>query len=446
ESARRTLSLTDEDQRLQLTVVDTPESALELLREKPADVVFLDASDDRTKLLSVLDSMQQELPATAVIVTVVTGDHATAVDLLRHGTFDTLPDTCSPQLLVAKLRQAAAHAQMKSEFTALRQDAAMSSALDNLIGASDAMRKVKEAVGRVALTDIPVFLCGPSGSGKTLTARVMHYHSLRRHGAFVSIDCSAFDENGLHLILFGSNQPGEKKAAGRMPALIRAHSGTLFLKSIEYLPPSVQKGLLQFLKDYRVLPDAADGGGRVDVRTIIASAKPLSTLSGEAGLDPDLLQRLAAITVSIPSLKERLEDLPLLSDHILRRPKVESDRSPHRLSPEVLEMLSDYAWPGNVRELENVLKLGTILCNEETILPEHIRLTGHVEYAVGHTADEYEGTLKTSNRLLESNQRAVIRKALADNNWNFTQTAQALGIGRTTLWRKVRKYNLRQET
>jgi two-component system response regulator HydG len=442
----RSLSLDIGKGKYRIKVTDSVDATLEILAREPFDIVLIDSAANEASALEAIRRIRLSCLYTEVIVLTESSDDQMAVQALEAGAFDCISKPYSNEQLLLRLRRAAEHRRMRQELIALRQEVAMSCNFDNLVGISETMTQLKETIRRIAPTDIPVLITGAPGTGKRLLARVIHHHSNRRRGPFVRVDCSEVDGTRLETTLFGPvESTPHLQRAGLLAALERADGGTLFLDAVDHVPLSVQSRLLRFLQDFKVKPAGTEAERKVDLRTIAASEKDLSALAAEGRFREDLLYRLGAITVKIPALVERIEDTELLADHLLRRIAADSGKKQPTISQQALDKLSRHTWPGNVRELENTLRRAMVLCEGDHLDVGDFSLvvSGHRENADNRTSAS--SALTAADSLLEDNQRAVIKKALADNNWNFTQTAQALGIGRTTLWRKVKKYDLKRD-
>jgi two-component system response regulator AtoC len=446
-TAPRSLSLNIGKEKYRIKVAVSADAAEEMLVREPFDIVLIDSVANQTSALETIRRIRSSSLYTEVIVLTESSDDRMAVQALKAGAFDCISKPYSSEQLLLRLGWAAERRKMRQELTALRQEAAMSCSFDNLVGISEAMTQLKETIRRIAPTDIPVLITGFPGTGKGLLARVIHHHSNRRRGPFVRIDCSEVDGTRLETALFGSAESTPHlQRAGLSAALEKVDGGTLFLDAVDRMPLSVQSRLLRFLQDFKVKPAGSGAEKKVDLRPIAATEKDLSALAAKGRFREDLLYRLGAISLKIPALVERIEDIELLADYLLRRIAADSGKKQPTISRQALDKLSRHTWPGNVRELENTLKRALVLCEGDHLNAGDFSLvvSGHRENADNRTSPS--SVLTTADSLLEDNQRAVIKKALADNNWHFTQTAQALGIGRTTLWRKVKKYDLKRDT
>jgi two-component system response regulator HydG len=340
--------------------------------------------------------------------------------------------------LLNTVNRAIRYGHLKRELENLRSQVAMSFGFDNLIGISEPVMALRETIARVSPTDITIAITGPGGSGKRLIAKTIHHHSNRRFAALISVDCAALTAATIETELFG--------AGSVTSALKRADGGTLLINEINFMPQPVQLRLAEFLKDYRLpQPDGATGE-KIDLRLIVTGDDDLDSMVRKDALRTELLQHLNVYPIAVPALRERTEDIESLVDYFLRRISTQLSCGPLTITHQALQKLYAHSWPGNIRELENALQRAAGLCRNGQIDDADIRFVGFMEIGNQTAEPVRKMTLKGRQGLLADNQKTVIAKALEENDWNFTQTAQKLGIGRTTLWRKVKKYNLARET
>jgi len=224
-----------------------------------------------------------------------------------------------------------------------------------------------------------------------------------------------------------------------------ADSGTVFLDEVSNMPSSTQAKLLRFLQDSEVRPIGSTVSKKVDVRIVAATNRDLKIMVAEGSFREDLYYRLNVIPITLPALSERMEDVEMLTEYFLRKISSEMNGRPLQVTRKAVDKLLSHTWPGNVRELENTLKRGAALCAGNQIDADDIMFIGGDKTWPSEVTDPAKVSLTIKGGLLDTSQRTLILKALTDNQWNFTKTASELGIGRTTLWRKVKKYNLKQE-
>ena len=342
----------------------------------------------------------------------------------------------SPDQLVTIVTDILERHDLRRQVMDLRETVAMHYGFDDVVGVSSEIRQLIQGARRVAPTDITVLLQGPAGSGKELLARTIHHHSERCGRPFVVADCSALSE----LLLNATLWPDATNDGDSM--ILRAETGTLFLKNIDCLPQSMQSRLGQFVQNLRF--DDAPSSKRMDLRLMASCSEDLSSLVNIGRFDRGLCNGLKVVEFLLPSLAERSEDIELLLESFLRRLAFDRGEPVCDITPTAVEKMRQYGWPGNVRELENCLQRAVAVCREKTIDAINISFVGGSGSPEPVRSEDY---LQASghNGSLDDSQRDIIVRTLDDNNWNFTRTASELGIGRTTLWRKVKKYGLSRE-
>lgn len=415
------------------------QDAVAMLHEVSADMVIVGGADGQEAVARIRTSFPW-----LVVIAVVDSNIPASYETVTPSAHDYVSTRCSDQELSLRVKKALEHGRMRRELTSLRQQVAMSYGFDNIVGMSKTMVKLRETIRRVAPTDITILLTGPIGTGKELVAKVIHHHSPRRKGNFVTVDCASIPEPLFESELFGdSSAPGYHTGDG---LLMEANGGTIFFDDVDRVPPSIQPKLMNFLKNYTLRPAGDPDTMKVDVRVISATSKNLEALVAEGCFSRELYYQLSVVPLTIPGLAKRAEDIEALTEYFLRRLAFDMDRPQFEITRPALDMLMSHPWPGNVRELENTLKRATALCRNNCVDADDILFIR--SEADQDTEDEFVESPALARRtgLLDEGQRSIIFKALSQNNWNFTQTAQELGIGRTTLWRKVKKYNLKRET
>jgi DNA-binding NtrC family response regulator len=316
-----------------------------------------------------------------------------------------------------------------------------------LVAHTEAMRRVFAVIERVRETDVPVVVEGESGTGKELVARALHFSGARAKGPFVVVHCGAIPETLLESELFGHVRGAFTGAdRDRRGLLASAHGGTLLLDEVSEMPPRMQVELLRVLQDRRVRPVGGDKDELVDLRVVCASNRPLRELVSEGRFREDLYYRLAVVTVRIPPLRERVEDIPHLAAHFLGQLSEELRAPRKRLSREALARLLRAPWPGNVRQLRHVLESAVVLSEEEELSVEALHLP---EPAVGSVeappTAAPEGATGSPLAQHKSSERQRIIAALEQVNWNKVRAAEVLGMPRRTLYRRLREYGLLEE-
>ena len=310
----------------------------------------------------------------------------------------------------------------------------------DMIGKSPEMQKIFEMVNVVARTDATVLIEGATGTGKDLLAKVIHSSSQRSFHPFVKVNCAALPDNLLESEMFGYIKGAFTGADRNKPGRFNeADGGTIFLDEIGDLPLALQAKLLRVLEDKEFYPLGSRHTQKVDVRIVSATNRGLEQLVKKRLFREDLYYRLNVFRIELPELRNRRDDLPLLIPHILRHLSATLDNRRVGISNSAMKVLLNYHYPGNVRELENVLEHALVICSDDTIRPQHLPDYVHnLPPTIPSAANDFS----TSDYRKDDAERQKILHALQQNNGNRTQTAKALGIDRTTLWRKMKRYGI----
>jgi transcriptional regulator with PAS, ATPase and Fis domain len=296
------------------------------------------------------------------------------------------------------------------------------------------MKRVMELVETVAPSDATVLITGESGTGKEIVARAIHAASPRRFMPMVAIHCGALTETLLESELFGHERGAFTGAQFRKKGKFEvAEGGTVFLDEIGDISLKTQTDLLRVLQEKEIVRVGGNQPIRVDFRCIAATNKSLEAMVKEGTFRPDLYYRLNVFSIELPPLRNRREDIPLLVNHFLNKYATAMNRPPQRISAPALEVLLDYHWPGNVRELENAVERALLISREPEIQPSDFPFQFRPAGAA------------STGRTLEDVEKEHIQKILGETNWNLSRTARILDIDRTTLYNKLKRYNLRQQ-
>ncbi|MBN2798208.1 MAG: sigma 54-interacting transcriptional regulator [Deltaproteobacteria bacterium] len=320
-----------------------------------------------------------------------------------------------------------------SEVETLRRELNRTHSFQDLVGKSPPMQALFQLLPDVSRADVPVLIQGPSGTGKEMVAQAVHRLSERRDGPFVSVNCGALPDTLLESELFGYRKGAFTDARRDYPGrFVAASGGTLLLDEIGDTSAAFQVKLLRVLQEREVTPLGATHPVPVDVRIVAATNRDLRAMVSEGTFRQDLYYRLRVVELSTPGLAERPEDVPLLVDHLLLRIASRRGLTPLEITPEALEALLHYPFPGNIRELENILERAYVLCRTGTIKLEH--LPAEVTRAEKKSAPVQQDE--------ELGERESLQAALELHRWNRTLAAEALGISRSTLWRRMRAFDL----
>jgi len=417
------------------------DAGLERLRGERYDMVLLDLKMEGRTGLSVLQELR--VSGNDVPVLMLTG-YATvdsAVQALKLGADDYLNKPCDNQVLRQKIRTVLA-----------RREPVLGDGARRLVATTTKMREVLRAVSRVAPTESTVLLRGETGSGKEVIARALHEESPRRARSFVAVNCSALAEGLLESELFGHARGAFTGAVTDRKGLFEeANAGTLFLDEIGDVSPAMQAKLLRVLQEREVVRVGTSRPVSVDVRVIAATHQDLEVMVEEGRFRKDLYFRLKVFQIRVPPLRERPDDIPALVAAAIARwnERADASRRVAGISDEAMELLTAYDWPGNVRELMAAAEYACIVCEGGRILachlPEEIR-EGTPSFPVGEgrraAVDARPEAARRYQAPDQDAEREAIRSALEEANGNRTKAAAALGMGRTTLWQKLKEYGL----
>jgi len=410
--------------------------ALAALAEEPADLILTDLRMPGMDGMELLTSIKRRCPEAEVIV--VTGYAAveTAVAAMRLGAFTYVAKPVQVEEVLAQTAKALEKGAMRRELTALRRQVDPARGLSRLIGQSPTMTALRESITQVARLECNVLITGETGTGKELVARTIHELSPRASGRFMAVNCGAFSEELISNELFGHEREAFTGAGMRRKGLIEAASGgTLFLDEIGELPLSMQVKLLRVLQERTFLRVGGTEEASMDARVLSATNKDLKKEAEGGAFRQDLFYRLDVITLHVPPLSERREDIPFLARHFLAKHAGPAGRAVS-LSPEVLDRLIQYEYPGNIRELENIVQKALAVCDGDVIELRHL---------LADLRDERVRPTRGGRQhwpSLEEHEKDYIRDVLEEVEGNKSKAARVLGIDRVSLWRKIKRYTL----
>jgi DNA-binding NtrC family response regulator len=413
----------------------TGAAALEMLRSELFDAALIDIRMPGMTGLDLLREIKRH--DTSAEVVMMTGYPAisSAIEALREGAYDYL----SKPLVLEELRHLMARLLerrfLRGEVSGLRVRLGEELTLHELVGDSPPMRRLRDIIAKVAPTGCPVLIEGESGTGKELVAAAIHRLSPRARGPFIPVNCSAIPADLIESELFGHVRGAFTGAVSDSSGLFRgANDGSLFLDEIVELPTTLQAKLLRVLQDMEVRPVGATKSIPVDVRVVAATNRDLEQAMAQGALRQDLYYRLDVVRVSLPPLRERREDIPALVHHFIRRFNAKLRRTVRGISPEALAALVTHDFPGNVRELENIVERAFAMGVPDQITLADLPTLGRAPVVA--MADE--GSVPK----LEQVERELIFKALAVFNDDKAAAAEALGISRRTIYRRLREYGV----
>ncbi|HEY4760874.1 MAG TPA: sigma-54 dependent transcriptional regulator [Thermoguttaceae bacterium] len=419
--------------------VSTLAEALTAVDRKNYELILVDirlGNDDGFDLLSYC---RKNHPNMAVIMITGYGTVETAVEAIRQGAFDFLTKPLIDEELMMAIERAFNQKRVLEENKTLKAQLDMRYGLENIVGRDHRMIKVFDMIDAVADTRATVLITGESGTGKSLIARAIHRRSSRRDKPFVEVACGALPETLLESELFGHTAGAFTGATGdKMGNFMQADEGTIFLDEVATASPSMQVKLLRVVQDLELEQVGGTKTFKIDTRIILATNEDLSKAVAEGRFRQDLYYRINVINIELPSIRDRISDIPLLAEHFLTRICEDSGKKVHGFTDEAMQALQRYRWPGNARELQNIIERAVLLGKGNIIgaedLPSNVTAGGGVSV-------EPLGN-RSLKQALEAPERQIILDVLQSNNWNRQLTAETLGINRTTLYKKMKRLGL----
>jgi DNA-binding NtrC family response regulator len=435
-AARTTLAIFLRKRGHRVTQADGASAAAKALAEAAFDLVITDLRMPNGDGLEVLRTTKSHAPETAVILLTAYAGWESAKEAMRLGAYDYFEKGHEPEELLHRIDKALAEKGLRRENAHLRRQVRERYGVPGIIAHSPEMQRVLELALRVAPSDATILLQGESGTGKEIIAKAIHHASLRANHPFVAVNCGALPEALLESEIFGHVKGAFTGATAHKEGLFKEpHAGTFLLDEIGDMPPALQVKFLRVLQEGEVRRVGSTQSTTVDVRVLAATNRDLGQLMQQGKFREDLFYRLNVIAIALPPLRERREDIPVLAEHFLTRFGQKQART-LRLSVAAIETLVHYPWPGNVRELENVMERSAILTRRDRITPDD--LPPHI--AAGLPL----GSAPTLSRdlTLADMEKLHILQTLERVGWNHARAAKALNIGRTSLWRKLKEYQL----
>ncbi len=406
------------------------EAALELLERHAPDLVILDLQMPRRDGMETLREIRRRGSDVPVMILTAHGTIERAVEAVRLGAFDFVEKPPHAEKILLSARNALRQASLEEENRELR--ARVEGEFD-MIGGSEPMQRLYERIRRVAPTQARVLVTGENGTGKELVARAIHRHSPRAARPFVSVNCAAIPRELFESELFGHERGAFTGATTRRRGkFVRADGGTLFLDEVGEIPQELQPKILRALEAGAVEPVGSDREVEVDVRVVAATNQDLDAAVAGGRFREDLYYRLKVVTLDVPPLRERREDIPALVAHFVRSASERNNLRPRRITAAAVERLSRHPFPGNVRELRNLVERLVILARGDDID------VADVEDALPEAAAAPATDGRALRDVMEDVERRVVRAALERNGWRMAATARELGLERSHLYKKVR--------
>ena len=431
----------------QVDIEKNPEALPGLMNQEDYDVILLDMNF--TKDVSSgsegyywLEKILQIDPSAVVVLITAYGDVQMAVKAIKAGATDFVLKPWENEKLLATLFSSMRLRESRDQVETLKIknqeiNQAINEKYNNIIGQSAAMQRIFQTIDRVAQTDANVLILGENGTGKELIARAIHANSIRKAESFVGVDLGSITETLFESELFGHKKGSFTDAKEDRPGRFElANNGTLFLDEIGNLSMPLQAKLLTVLQNRKVSRVGSNKDMAVDLRLICATNMPLYDMVKENRFRQDLLYRINTIEIQIPSLRDRIEDIPLLANHFLKHYSAKYSKSVSKISDAAMTRMNKHPWPGNIRELQHSLERAIILSNSSVLQPEDFNFTS------ASNTKEVEQSLGLDQYNLDEVEKLLIRKVLKKYNGNITQAASELGLTRSSLYRRLEKHGL----
>jgi DNA-binding NtrC family response regulator len=418
------------------------EAAEKHLASNPVDLALVDLRLGNEDGFEVLHHCKKHYPQVSVLLMTGYATVDTGVEAVRAGAFDLLTKPLIDDEILVAFKRALSQQQVIEENEQLKTQLDERFGRASIIGNDRRMQKTFDMVDNIADTKATVLITGESGTGKSMIARAIHQRSSRRKAPFIEIACGALPENLLESELFGHVAGSFTGATGNKEGKFKqAEGGTIFLDEIGTASPSMQVKLLRILQELEFEQVGGSETFKIDTRIILATNEDLSKAVAEGRFRQDLYYRVNVINIELPSLRERVSDIPTLTQHFLLKVCEEEGKNVEGFDAAALQALTSYGWPGNVRELQNIVERAVLLGKGPMLgvqdLPTHLSNGSPVSTTISAA-----GKRQTLKEALEGPERQIILQCLRENNWNRNETADELGINRTTLYKKMKKLGL----
>ena len=421
---------------------DDGAAAVDQVKERSFALILMDVRMTRMSGIEALKLIKHYNPAIPVLIMTAYSSVDSAVEALKTGAYDYLTKPLDFDVLKQTMAEALKHSGLKTGRDAASSKPGPAERFESIIGRSRPMRELFDLMAMIAPSEATVLITGESGTGKELIAKAVHRISRRKDRPFVVVNCAALSETLLESELFGHEKGAftgaDKRREGRFKT---ADTGTVFLDEISEMSPAMQAKLLRVIQEREIQRVGGDEPLPVDVRILAASNRNLEKEVKNGAFREDLFYRLNVVTLFIPPLRERAEDISLLAQHFLERYAAGNAKTVKGFSPLAMDMLLKYPWPGNVRELENTIERAVILLPDEHITEKELPPT-ITEFAAGQHEQVLPPSAVPVNRPLEDVEKEVILATLDDCGGNKSETARRLGINRKTLHKKLKDYQI----
>lgn len=417
-----------------VTEINNSKEAMGIIENNFFDIII---SDLKMSGFSGIDILRKKPEESIFILVTAFASIESAVEAMQLGAYDYLMKPLKLEELLFKIDKAVENIRLKRDINLLRSQVEENFSYSNIIGKSKKMREVYDLIKRVSTVDVNVHVEGESGTGKELVSKAIHFNGSRKNGPFIAINCAAIPETLLESELFGHSKGAFTGASEIQKGVFEmANGGTLFLDEISEMPFNLQSKLLRVLENWEIKAVGSDRVKKVDVKLISASNQNLKELVFQKKFREDLYYRVATFNIVIPPLRERLEDIPLLTDYFLERLSKKFDRK-ITITPGALNVLMQFEWQGNVRELENTIERAIITSNNSNLKESSFKF-----YKQSSSAKSNLNGFASQSISLKEMEKEYIKKTLVDYNWNKVKASKVLGIDRKTLYNKISEYKL----
>ena len=421
----------------EVSEADDGQAAINMVQERPYDLILMDIRMVKVSGLKALAVVKETNPAIPVIIMTAYSSVDTAIDAMKKGAYEYLTKPLDFEELRLKMEQAMEHSMLKEENRLLRELVGDRFDTGSIIGRSPAMIRLLETTARAASSDATVLITGESGTGKEMIAGAIHFNSPRKDHPFIKMNCAAISEGLLESELFGHEKGSFTGALRRREGRFKqAHGGSLFLDEVSEMPLAMQVKLLRVLQEREITRVGGEEVIPVDVRIIAATNKDLPTLIKIARFREDLYYRLNVINLSVPPLRERAEDIPVLAEHFLKMFAIKNNKPLKGFTPQAMDRLIKHPWPGNVREMMNTVESAVVLSSSTFLTDGDIPIFRDESY----NAPQEIGAANAIS--LDEMERLTILKTLESVQGNKSEAARKLGITRATLHKKLKKYSV----
>lgn len=435
-----------EDEGYVVRMAENAERAINQIETIRPAIILMDQNMPGMNGLEAMKQIHAKYPDIAIVIITAHGEISLAVEAVKDGAYDYIEKPVDNDKLILVTQRAIEHFRVTTELKSLKQKIADKEYLNRIVAESVRMKQVLEQVKSVSDTSATVLIQGESGTGKDLIANAIHHYGERQGGPLITVNCGAIPITLIESELFGYARGAFTDAKeSKQGKFQQANNGTLFLDEIGELPLDAQVKLLRVLEERKVFPLGERKAIPIDVRIIAATNKNLEEKVQKGEFRLDLLYRLNIFTINLPSLRERREDIPVLTEIFLNRYNEQLGLEVNNISKEAMDHIRRYDWPGNIRDLQNAIQSAIILAKKGSITMEHLplRLRGY-DQDTGMETDIVDGLEKNIRQVSSKAEKEIILEALKECKYNRTKTAEFLKISRKTLFNKMKQHSIDQ--